>query len=172
MQNEKVTSLKDKILNAGKKAKNLGEKLGNSKLATKIKECVKALKGKISDMLKKVLGHEKVQKLLGKVLRKNTDTIAKGAEEAVTETIEKNAEMIAKKAGSITAKQAAKSFSVVSIVADFILGADDCRNILGIVEQKPSITERITGGLINSIPSIIASLAEVITGASLVQLLA
>lgn len=53
MQNEKVTSLKDKILNAGKKAKNLGEKLGNSKLATKIKECVKALKGKISDKLKK-----------------------------------------------------------------------------------------------------------------------
>ena len=166
MQNEKVTSLKDKILNAGKKAKNLGEKLGNSKLATKIKECVKALKGKISDMLKKVLEHEKIQKLLGKVLRKNTDTIAKGAEEAVTETIEKNAETIAKKAGSITAKQAAKSFSVVSIVADFILGADDCRNILGIVEQKPSITERITAGLINSIPSIIASLAEVITGAS------
>lgn len=166
MQNEKVTSLKDKILNAGKKAKNLGEKLGNSKLATKIKECVKALKGKISDKLKKVLEHEKIQKLLGKVLRKNTDTIAKGAEEAVTETIEKNAETIAKKAGSITAKQAAKSFSIISIVADFILGADDCRNILGIVEQKPSITERITGGLINSIPSIIASLAEVITGAS------
>ena len=166
MQNEKVTSLKDKILNAGKKAKNLGEKLGNSKLATKIKECVKVLKGKISDKLKKVLEHEKIQKLLGKVLRKNTDTIAKGAEEAVTETIEKNAETIAKKAGSITAKQAAKSFSVVSIVADFILGADDCRNILGIVEQKPSITERITAGLINSIPSIIASLAEVITGAS------
>jgi len=166
MQNEKVTSLKDKILNTGKKAKNLGEKLGNSKLATKIKECVKVLKGKISDKLKKVLGHEKVQKLLGKVLRKNTDAIAKGAEEAVTETIEKNAETIAKKAGSIATKQAAKSFSVISIVADFILGADDCRNILGIVEQKPSITERITGGLINSIPSVIASLAEVITGAS------
>lgn len=127
-----------------------------------IEKSVLKIKGKILEILK----DEKVTKVTGKALKDNADEIADKVANGTVKTIKESTKEITEKGGSIAAKGAAKVLSVVMIVADFLIGMDNCRNLLGIVAPKPSIVERITGGLINIIPDVIMTLAEVVTGAS------
>ena len=127
-----------------------------------IEKSVLKIKGKILEILK----DEKVAKVTGKALKDNADEIADKVANGTVKTIKESTKEITEKGGSIAAKGAAKVLSVVMIVADFLIGMDNCRNLLGIVAPKPSIVERITGGLINIIPDVIMTLAEVVTGAS------
>lgn len=153
------------------KAKNVASKIATkieSKggLASKILNVIKSIKGKISGVIKKVFNNGKVKKVLSKVFTKNADDIAKGVETAIVDTVEKNVDTIAAKGASIGAKTVAKAIPIISVVADFLLGMDDCRNILGIISEKPSFMERVCGGIINMIPSLIMTLADVVGAAS------
>lgn len=121
---------------------------------------------KIKDKILKVLQDKKVAKFLGKNAAKNADEIAENTSKGLIKTLENSTDEITKKAGTVAAKGAAKVLSIVMMVADFLIGMDNCRNILGIVTPKPSVTERLTGGIINIIPDVIMTLAEVVTGAS------
>lgn len=121
---------------------------------------------KIKDKILRILQDKKVAKFLGKNAAKNADEIAENTSKGLIKTLENSADEITKKAGTIAAKGAAKVLSIVMMVADFLIGMDNCRNILGIVTPKPSIIERLTGGIINIIPDVIMTLAEVVTGAS------
>lgn len=135
-------------------------------LASKILNVIKSIKGKISGVIKKVFNNGKVKKVLSKVFTKNADDIAKGVEGAIVDTVEKNVDTIAAKGAGLGAKTVAKAIPIISVVADFLLGMDDCRNILGIISEKPTFTERVCGGIINMIPSLIMTLADVVAVAS------
>ena len=127
-----------------------------------LKKSVLKIKGKIL----KVLQDRRIKKLLGKNAAKKANEIAENTSRGLTKALEDNVDEITKNASTVTAKGAAKVLSIVMIVADFLLGMDNCRNILGIITRKPSFIERLTGGLINIIPDVIMTLAEVVTGAS------
>ena len=121
---------------------------------------------KIKDKILKVLRDKRVMKLSGKNIAKNAEEIAENTSKGLIKTLEDNIDEITKKASTVTAKGVAKVFSIVTMVADFLIGMDNCRNILGILTPKPSLQERVAGGLINIIPDVIMTLAEVITGAT------
>ena len=122
---------------------------------------------KIKDKILKVLQDKRVAKFLGKNAAKNADEIAENTSKGLVKTLENNVDEITKKASTVAAKGVAKVLSVVMIVADFLIGMDNCRNILGIVTPKPSKQERVAGGMINIIPDVVMTLAEVITGSTL-----
>ena len=152
--------------------------VGGSKLTTKLQSKVytksgklvegilgftKKIKGKITKTLMKLFKSEKVSKLLGKVFKENSEKIAKQIEFKITKLIEKNADEIAKLSGKYSAKTMAKFVPFISVVANFILGMDDCRNILGIVSENPALSERIVAGLLNAFPDILISVAGLLT---------
>ena len=122
---------------------------------------------KIKDKILKVLQDKRVAKFLGKNAAKNADEIAENTSKGLVKTLENNVDEITKKASTVAAKGVAKVLSIVMMVADFLIGMDNCRNILGIVTPKPSKQERIAGGLINIIPDVVMTLAEVVTGSTL-----
>lgn len=152
--------------------------VGGSKLTTKLQSKVytksgklvegilgftKKIKGKFTKTLMKLFKSEKVSKLLGKVFKENSEKIAKQIEFKITKLIEKNADEIAKLSGKYSAKTMARIVPFISVVANFILGMDDCRNILGIVSENPALSERIVAGLLNAFPDILISVAGLLT---------
>ncbi len=96
------------------------------------------------------------------------EMIAKGASEGVEkglkEATEKGGKEIVEHAAKVGAKNSILSGftasgvgAVVSIaiaVADFLFGIDNCRNILGIITEEPSFTERLLAGIINTLQDI------------------
>jgi hypothetical protein len=147
------------------KAQQLTEKIASGK-ANIFEKAINFLKNSISKMKEKiasVLKSSKVAKLFGKGLKENADEIAEKTAKTTVEALEGSSEEIAKKGGSVAAKGAAKIFSAIMMIADFLIGVDNCRNLLGIVSPNPTIGERITGGLINIIPDIISTIGQAIT---------
>lgn len=164
----KTTKAEAKAAKAAAKANNLAQKVasGEANIFEKAINTIKKLVGKIKEKIAKVLKNEKIAKILGKNVGKNSDEIAEGIAKGTVDVLEDSTDDIAKKSAGIAAKSAAKVFSIVMMVADFIIGIDNCRNLLGIISPKPSFMERLAGGIINIIPDVLMTLAEVITGAT------
>lgn len=161
---DKLDTAREKVVtkvtqSAGDIAYNIERKGG---LGAKILEVVRSLKGKLSDAINKILKNPKVSKVLKKAVVEHSDDIAKGIEKGVLETVENGAETIAKRGAALGVKTIAKAVPIISVIADFLLGMDNCRNILGIVSENPTFMERLCGGIINMIPSLIMSLADIV----------
>ena len=156
-----------KAAEATKRANKLAKKAADGDVIAKVIQFIKDKKKLMKDKISKVLKNEKVAKFLGKSIPADkVDDVAEEVAESVVKATEGSADDIAKNSGKIAAKGAAKVLSIAMMVIDFFLGVDNCRNLLGISVKQPSFVERITGGLINIIPDVIMTLAEVITGAS------
>lgn len=172
-----ATAEKNALKAAKEEADNIAAKaLKNDKLAEKVAsgeanffekaiDTIKKFASKIKEKLSAVFKHPKVKEV-NPALANNADELAENVTNGITKTLEKNSDEIAEKGASTAAKGAAKVLSIVMMVADFFLGIDNCRNLLGIVTPKPTIVERITGGIINIIPDVIMTIAEAVTGAS------
>ena len=150
------------------KADKLAQKIasGEANFFEKAIDFIKKSVGKMKEKIAKVLKNEKIAKIFGKGVGENADEIAEGIAKGTSDIISNSADDIAKQGATAAAKGAASVLSVVMMVADFLLGVDNCRNLLGIVTPNPSFTERLTGGIINIIPDVIMALAEAVTGAS------
>ena len=134
-----------------------------------IKKAINWLKGavnKIKEIISKVLKNEKVAKILGKKVTENADDVAENIAKGVTEVAEQNADDLAKMESKAAVKGAGKFLSIVMIVANFLLGMDNCRNILGIAVKKPSLNEKIVGGMINIIPDVLMTAGQLVIGAT------
>lgn len=150
------------------KADKLAEKIasGDANFFEKAIDFIKKSVGKMKEKIAKVLKNEKIAKLFGKGINENADEIAEKVAKGTGDVIGDSVDDIAKQGSTAAAKGAASVLSIVMMVADFLLGVDNCRNLLGIVTPKPSFVERLTGGIINIIPDVIMTLAEAVTGAS------
>ena len=133
------------------------------RLAGKIVEAMKKIKGSLTDIFKKVFKNKKAADALGKGAAGSADDLAKEAAETVTKAISESADDIAAKSAGLAGKAVAKAIPIISIVADFVLGMDDCRNLIGIISPNPSLLERVVAGILNCIPSAIMSAGELIT---------
>lgn len=134
-----------------------------------IKKAINWLKGavnKIKDIISKVLKNEKVAKILGKKVTENADDVAENIAKGVADVAEQNADDLAKMESKAAVKGAGKFLSIVMIVANFLLGMDNCRNILGIAVKNPSLNEKIVGGMINIIPDVLMTAGQLVIGAT------
>ena len=132
-----------------------------------IKKAINWLKNavnKIKDIISKVFKNEKVAKILGKKVTENADDVAENIAKGVADVAEQNADDLAKMEGKAAVKGAGKFLSIVMIVANFLLGMDNCRNILGIAVKDPSLNERIVGGMINIIPDVLMTAGQLVIG--------
>ena len=131
-------------------------------LTAKIIDAIDSMRGHLSTKINEVLTSEKVSKVLGEKFTKKAKDISEKIEKFFSRFIKSNSDEIAKNSAKAATKTATKALSIISIIADFLLGMDNCRNILGIVNSEVSMSERITAGVINMIPSLIMSIGELI----------
>lgn len=137
------------------------------KLAEGILTFTKKAKGKLAETLKKLFKSEKVSKLLGKVFKKNSEKISKEIELRFTKIIAKNADDIAKLSEKCSVKSISKAIPFISLITSFIIGMDDCRNILGTVSENPTLSERIIAGLLNAFPDLLITVASLFTASGI-----
>lgn len=131
-------------------------------LAAKIVNTADKFNGWLGKQIAKVLSSEKVAKILGEKFSKKAAAIGEKLEKFLTGIIKNNADDIAKQGAKVGTRTATKMLSIVSVIADFLLGMDNCRNILGIVSEEVKTSERVTAGIVNMIPSLIMSVGELI----------
>ena len=148
------------------KADKLAKAAEDGNLFAKVIQWLKSKKAAIAKKISDVLKDSKVAKFLGKNITDNADKVGEEIADGVTKIAENNADEIAEQGAKTAAKGFTKVLSIAMMVIDFFLGVDNCRNLLGIATKKPSFIERVTGGLINIIPDVIMTLAELIAGAS------
>lgn len=139
----------------------------SGKLVEGILTFTKKAKGKLAETLKKLFKSEKVSKLLGKVFKKNSEKISKEIELRFTKIIAKNADDIAKLSEKCSVKSISKAIPFISLITSFIIGMDDCRNILGTVSENPTLSERIIAGLLNAFPDLLITVASLFTASGI-----
>ena len=139
----------------------------SGKLVEGILTFTKKAKGKLAETLKKLFKSEKVSKLLGKVFKKNSEKISKEIELRFTKIIAKNADDIAKLSEKCNVKSISKAIPFISLITSFIIGMDDCRNILGTVSENPTLSERIIAGLLNAFPDLLITVASLFTASGI-----
>ena len=154
------TAVKDK---AKSTAKNIVEKAGDTKGGGVIKKII----GFLKKILNKVLASGPVKKLLAKM---GKEGISEAAEKALKEGVEKVAkeagESLAKKGikaiVSIPAKLAAKvsPAGIAFVVADFVTGMGDARNILKITSEDIDIPDKIIAGFSKVLSGLLFILPE------------
>ena len=139
----------------------------SGKLVEGILTFTKKAKGKLAETLKKLFKSEKVSKLLGKVFKKNSEKISKEIELRFTKIIAKNADDIARLSEKCSVKSISKAIPFISLITSFIIGMDDCRNILGTVSENPTLSERIIAGLLNAFPDLLITVASLFTASGI-----
>lgn len=154
------------LLKKQMRADKLAKAAEDGNLFAKVIQWIKNKKATIAKKISDVLKDSKVAKFLGKNIAKNADNVGEDVAEGIIKAAESNVDEMAEQSAKVAAKGAAKVLSIAMMVIDFFLGVDNCRNLLGISTKKPSFIERVTGGLINIIPDVIMTLAELIAGAS------
>lgn len=153
-------TVKDK---AKSTAKNIVEKAGDTKGGGVIKKII----GFLKKILNKVLASGPVKKLLAKM---GKEGISEATEKALKEGVEKVAkeagESLAKKdikaIASIPAKLAAKvsPVGIAFVVADFVTGMGDARNILKITSEDIDIPDKIIAGFSKVLSGLLFILPE------------
>lgn len=147
-------------------------KVKSTKVGSFMDEAIDGVKGlfkkgkdKIIKFFKDLFTDNKIFKMLAGVNKNMTkegaEKLAKETgEKLVKECVEEGAEKIAVKAGAGTVKAVTASsgigivINIVLAVADFLLGMDDARNILGITGDDIPWSYRFFAGLINTLQDI------------------
>ena len=151
---ESATGSAKVIGNAVQDSTKLGS--SGSGMVSKIKEGIKWLKEHLGGAFKKLFKSKDAAKAMGKGATESADEMGEAAAKGVVESLDDCADDIAKSASS-GAKGIAKALPWIMVVVDFVYGIDNCRNILGIIDPKPTLIERLMGGIINCLPSLIIS---------------
>lgn len=156
----KTTVVKDKAKDAAKKAV---DKVGDTKSGGVIKKIV----GLLKKILNKILTCGPVKKLLAKM---GKEGISEAAEKALKESVEK----VAKEAGETLAKKGIRNIislpvklaakvspaGIAFVVADFVTGMADARNILKITSEEIDVSDKIIAGFSKVLSGLLFILPE------------
>ena len=159
---ENATGSAKVIGNAVQDSTKLGGSGGG--MVSKIKEGIKWLKEHLGSAFKKLFKSKDAAKAMGKGATESADEVGEAAAKGVVDSLDDCADDIAKSA-STGAKGIAKALPWIMVVVDFVYGIDNCRNILGIIDPKPTLVERLMGGIINCLPSLIMSIVQTVADA-------
>ena len=134
------TVLKEAAESGGKKVL---DKVKSGKAAEKVGSIVKAIKSVINHVLASKPGRA-ILKKLGK------EGLADGAQEAIERAAKEIGEKAIEKGSKGLLKNITAKLTPVGlafIVSDFLTGMDDCRNILGVIDEDVSAADRFIAGL-------------------------
>lgn len=171
LKETKAGQLSSKLVDGTKNIKSKAKDIVSGKTAksTDTVKSVKSLfakaKDTIVDWFKKLFKNGSVKKAIKEAgqdaSEEAIEKIAKeSGEKLVKECTEAGAEKIAKAAGKNVIATACDStgigvvINIAMAVADFLVGMDECRNILQIVDKKVPITWRVFAGIANALQDI------------------